>query len=75
MLCSHAIRKIIIYLNSHFAFPTLTFPSVAAAPTRPRGSAKRMLSFHFRFPLAEMGRGVNGTAPGPPGSARHLCSV
>ena len=32
VLCLYAIRKIIIYLNSHSSCPTLTLPSVAAAP-------------------------------------------
>ena len=32
VLCLHAIRTIIIYLNSHSSCPTLTLPSVAAAP-------------------------------------------
>ena len=72
VLCLHAIRKIIIYLNSHSSCPTLTLPSVAAAPPG-LGAQRRACSASVSvFSLAGRGKGVKGTAPSPPRSAMRL---
>lgn len=70
-LCLHAVRKIIIYLNSHFSSPTLKLLSVTAAPLGLWPQRRERSASVSGFPL-QGGVGVKGTAQSPSGSAMRL---